>query len=59
MITKIKMKYSRIDGLVNNAVNQGNFNIRKTPFEELPLKHWQNAIDVNLTGVFLCCQEGG
>ena len=59
MITKIKIKYSRIDGLVNNAVNQGNSNIRKTPFEELPLKHWQNAIDVNLTGVFLCCQEVG
>ena len=59
MIAKIKMKYSRIDGLVNNAVNQGNPDIRKTPFEELSLKHWQNAIDVNLTGVFLCCQEVG
>ena len=26
-------------------------------FEDYPLKAWQQAIDVNLTGTFLCCQQ--
>ena len=49
MITKIKIKYSRIDGLVNNAVNQGNSNIRKTPFEELSLKQAEKNQKKNIT----------
>jgi 2-deoxy-D-gluconate 3-dehydrogenase len=26
------------------------------PFEDYPLELWQQALDVNLTGMFLCCQ---
>jgi 2-deoxy-D-gluconate 3-dehydrogenase len=28
-------------------------------FEDYPLEQWQQALDVNLTGVFLCCQAAG
>ena len=59
MVIQVQKKYSKIDGLVNNAVNQGDPKIRTTPFEKLPLKNWQDAVDVNLTGVFLCCQQVG
>ena len=59
MVKKVLEKYSRIDVLINNAADQGDSKLRKTPFEEFPLKNWNHAIDVNLTGVFLCCQEIG
>ena len=29
------------------------------PSTELPLEKWQQAIDINLTGTFLCCQAVG
>jgi len=28
-------------------------------FEDYPLEQWKQALDVNLTGVFLCCQAAG
>ena len=28
-------------------------------FEEYPLDLWNRALEVNLTGTFLCCQEAG
>jgi len=28
-------------------------------FEDYPVEQWQRALDVNLTGVFLCCQAAG
>ena len=59
MVKKVIKKYSTIDVLINNAADQGDSRLRKTPFEEFPLKNWNHAIDVNLTGVFLCCQEIG
>ncbi len=27
------------------------------PIEDLPVEVWRKAVDINLTGVFLCCQE--
>lgn len=45
--------YGRIDVLFNNA---GVF-VPATPIEELPVETWRQVVDVNLTGVFLCCQE--
>ena len=49
-------KYDKIDVLINNAAYQGNSKIRSGGFENLTLNSWQQAIDVNLTGVFLCCR---
>jgi NAD(P)-dependent dehydrogenase (short-subunit alcohol dehydrogenase family) len=43
--------YGKIDILVNNA----GVSWAAEP-EDLPLKKWQNVIDVNLTGAFLCAQ---
>ncbi len=45
--------FGRIDVLFNNA---GIF-APAMPLEELPLEAWRQVVDVNLTGVFLCCQE--
>ncbi len=59
MIKSILKKYNTIDVLINNAADQGNPKLRTTPFEDFPLKDWNKAIDVNLTGVFLCCQQIG
>lgn len=59
MVKKSKKRFSSIDVLINNAADQGDSKLRKTPFEDFPLKNWNHAIDVNLTGVFLCCQEVG
>ena len=59
MVGKILKKYSKIDVLINNAADQGNPKLRTTKFEDFPLSSWNKALDVNLTGVFLCCQEIG
>ncbi|MCW2940105.1 MAG: 3-oxoacyl-ACP reductase [Actinomycetia bacterium] len=45
-------RYGRLDLLFNNA---GAFT-PATPFEELSLQQWRAALDVNLTGVFLCAR---
>jgi gluconate 5-dehydrogenase len=48
-------RFSKIDVLVNNAgVNAIFKGIERTSLEE-----WQTIIDVNLTGVFLCCKHIG
>jgi NAD(P)-dependent dehydrogenase (short-subunit alcohol dehydrogenase family) len=48
-------RYGKIDVLVNNAgVNAIFKGIERTSLEE-----WQTIIDVNLTGVFLCCKHIG
>jgi NAD(P)-dependent dehydrogenase (short-subunit alcohol dehydrogenase family) len=59
MVKKVVKKYGKIDVLINNAAYQGDDKLRTIPFEELPLESWNKAIDVNLTGIFLCCQEIG
>ncbi|QLH10223.1 SDR family oxidoreductase [Nitrosarchaeum sp. AC2] len=59
MIDLILRKYSKIDVLINNAVDQGNAKLRTTDFIDLPQSSWDNAIKINLTGMFLCCQEVG
>ena len=59
MVRKIYSKYSKIDVLVNNAAYQGDINLRKTNFENFPLESWNKALAINLTGIFLACQEVG
>ena len=59
MVSKTVKKFSKIDVLINNAAYQGNDKLRTTPFESFPLSDWNNALSINLTGIFLCCQEVG
>jgi NAD(P)-dependent dehydrogenase (short-subunit alcohol dehydrogenase family) len=60
-----------LDILINSAALDPKFDIRgeqvtgegddphSLKFEESPLDSWNQAIDVNLTGMFLCCQSAG
>ena len=52
LFDKTMQEFGRLDLLVNNS---GAFD--GGPLDELPLKTWQNVINVNLTGVFLCTRE--
>lgn len=45
-------KFGTIDILVNNAGIQ-----RDAPLDQMTLAQWQQVIDVNLTGQFLCSRE--
>ncbi|MFA5835651.1 MAG: SDR family oxidoreductase [Bellilinea sp.] len=55
--------YGRLDVLVNSAALDPKFDpeamargIPAGSFEDYPLDEWRQALDVNLTGMFLCCQ---
>ena len=37
--------------------NNAGVNAPGTSLEELSLEKWQNVVDINLTGMFLCMQE--
>jgi len=58
---QIVKKYGRIDGLVNNAFYSPRLHIEgsATKFEEFRPELWNDVVSVNLTGIFLCCQEFG
>ncbi len=49
MVERVRRRFGRIDILVNNAGI-----IHRGPSLEVPLKTWQNVLDTNLTGPFLC-----
>lgn len=54
----------RLDALVNNAAINDMFESPQagaelSKFENYPLDLWQRSLDVNVTGVFLCCQVLG
>jgi 3-oxoacyl-[acyl-carrier protein] reductase len=51
MISQIKERFGRLDVIVNNA----GVNPLKT-WDDLDLEDWQRTIEVNLTGVFVCCK---
>lgn len=59
MIKKVKKNYSKIDVLINNAIFPEGPKERSTGFENFSLSVWNKVLSVNLTGVFLCCQEVG
>jgi NAD(P)-dependent dehydrogenase (short-subunit alcohol dehydrogenase family) len=52
MFSAVNEKYQRVDVLVNNAgIN------RTADFDKQTEEDWSEVINVNLTGVFRCCQE--
>jgi NAD(P)-dependent dehydrogenase (short-subunit alcohol dehydrogenase family) len=48
----VRSAFGRLDLLFNNAGTNSGGNVG-----DLPLENWQQVIDVNLTGSFLCAQE--
>lgn len=58
---QILEKFGRIDALINLAAINDKFEadadlLSLTGFENYPLAMWQASLDVNLTGLYLCCQ---
>ena len=62
MVDKVLQKYKRLDILVNSAALDPKFDKEHTSeqganaFENYPLEAWNQALGVNLTGMFLCSQ---
>ena len=64
MVQRVREKFGQIDILINNAaltVKGGSEQVKGyfSDFEDYPLDIWQQALDVNLTGTFLCSQAVG
>jgi len=56
VVDAILSRFGRIDILVNNAGNVTS-TPETAPFEKRSLADWQNTIDANMTGVFLCSKH--
>lgn len=61
MVRLTMENFGRLDGLVNNAALDPKFDPASAAkhtnrFEDFPFDAWQQAIDVNITGMFLCAQ---
>ena len=52
LFATIKEKLGRLDVLFNNA----GVNSPRAGFEDLTFEQWQNVVNINLTGSFLCAQ---
>jgi NAD(P)-dependent dehydrogenase (short-subunit alcohol dehydrogenase family) len=64
MVAETLAAFGRIDILINNAamtVKGGGERSGEyfAPFADYPLDLWEKALQVNLTGAFLCCQAVG
>jgi NAD(P)-dependent dehydrogenase (short-subunit alcohol dehydrogenase family) len=49
----LRARWGRLDLLFNNA----GMSAPAVPFEDLTIEQWKAVVDVNLTAMFLCCQE--
>jgi NAD(P)-dependent dehydrogenase (short-subunit alcohol dehydrogenase family) len=62
MVEAALQAFGRLDILVNSAALDPKFDpehsagLQSSAFEEYPLTAWRQALEVNLTGAFLCCQ---
>ncbi|MEW9699555.1 SDR family NAD(P)-dependent oxidoreductase [Paenibacillus sp. SI8] len=54
VINQVKMQFGRLDILVNNAGLGANH-----PAVDVTEEDWDNMMDVNLKGLFFCCQSAG
>jgi 2-deoxy-D-gluconate 3-dehydrogenase len=64
MTDEVIRRFGTIDVLVNNAaidpkIDKEVVDKQAITFEDYPLDLWKQSVDVNLTGVFLCCQAVG
>ncbi|MBV6472194.1 MAG: NAD-dependent glycerol dehydrogenase [Saprospiraceae bacterium] len=60
----VESQLGPVDVLINNAAVNDRFEepslaLERSKFENYPVEMWQRALDVNVTGVFLCCQVFG
>lgn len=56
-IQEVVDKFGKIDILINNAGISPKINNEKRNLINTPLEEWNEVIQVNLTGAFLCTQE--
>lgn len=61
MVAETVDRFGRVDILVNNAAIDPKFDPEHADehsnrFEEFPFQAWKQALDVNVTGMFLCAQ---
>ncbi|MET0866715.1 MAG: glucose 1-dehydrogenase [Pseudorhodoplanes sp.] len=54
MVRRARGEFGRIDVLVNNAGVYST--LQPKPFEQIEVAEFRRIMDVNVTGVFLCCQ---
>ena len=64
MAHSIHDRFGRVDILINNAAIDPKLDKSvaaklASTFEEYPFDLWQQSLDVNLSGAFLCCQAVG
>src|SRR5687768_11172027 len=50
---RVRQEFGRLDLLFNNA----GLGAPKQPIEDLSVEQWQQVVDTNLTGSFLCAQQ--
>lgn len=57
LIERTVDEFGTIDVLVNNAAIYAPLvPKRERSFDEIPIDEWRDVLEVNTTGVFICCQ---
>jgi 3-oxoacyl-[acyl-carrier protein] reductase len=56
LVDETVQRFGRIDVLLNNAAIYVTRPVAKCNIEDLSLEEWDQVIEVNLKGVFLCCK---